>query len=71
MVGSYKGNGSTLRNSFVVCVGKDSTPICLGVCSQGESNDNMVENHRVVLHRAPPFFLSGPLKTCVSIAHMD
>src|SRR5437588_12691988 len=63
MVGSYEGNGSTLRNGLLGLVGKDGTPICLVLCSPKKINYNVVEDHRVVLHRAPPFFLSDWLHT--------
>jgi len=69
MVGSYEGNGSTLRKSLVVCVGKDDTPICLVLCFQREINDNLVNNYSVVLHRAPPSFLIS--LTHVSITHLS
>ncbi len=63
MVGSYEGNDSTLRKCLVVFVGKGGTPLCLVFCSHREINDKLVEDHRVVLHRAPPFFLSDQLNT--------
>jgi len=63
MVGSYEGNGSTLRKCLLVFVGKDGTPICVVFCSHRAINYNLVEDHRVVLHRAPPFLLSDQLNT--------
>jgi hypothetical protein len=72
MVGSYVGNGSTLRKRLVVSVGKDGTPICLVFCCHRQINDNLVEDHCVVLHRAPPFLLASFLTilTSLSITHM-
>ena len=63
MVGSYEGNGSTLRKCLLVFVGKDGTPNCLVFCSHREIPYNLVEDHRVILHRAPPFLFSDQLNT--------
>jgi hypothetical protein len=45
----------------LVSAGKDGTPICLVFCCHREINYNLVEDHCVVLHRAPPFLLFDQL----------
>src|SRR5438552_1171203 len=55
IVGSYLGNGSTLRRRKVVSVDKDGTPIRLVNFCRKRINHNLTANHHISLHRSTSF----------------